>query len=125
MHLSQTKPKSMAHCWTISMRTEGRNGLSKSSVEGYPLAVGGSIIETNSFVMSGSTLRCLVYEANSNHMLALRCAKYNAHWIRCCAIPTAATGNVRMTECSPAEEAGFFLSAPAFRALLTACLSAL
>ena len=75
---SDEAEKAMANCWDYLNEHRGRTAYQKLRRGGYPLGSGG--------IASSNKCMCHVrlkrsgawwYEANSNHMLALRCAKYN------------------------------------------------
>jgi len=68
----------MTNCWAYLDAHRGRTVYGKLRRGGYPLGSGG-IESSNKFICHVRLKRSGAwwYEANSNHMLALRCAKYN------------------------------------------------
>jgi hypothetical protein len=68
----------IANCWDYLEAHRGRTVYQKLRRGGYPLGSGG-IESSNKFMCHVRLKRSGAwwYEANSNHMLALRCAKYN------------------------------------------------
>jgi len=68
----------MANCWDYLDAHRGRTHYRQLRRGGYPLGSGG-IESSNKFICHVRLKRSGAwwYEANSNHMLALRCAKYN------------------------------------------------
>ena len=75
---SDDAEKAMANCWDYLNEHRGRTAYQKLRRGGYPLGSGG-IESSNKFICHVRLKRSGAwwYEANSNHMLALRCAKYN------------------------------------------------
>ena len=75
---SDEAEKAMANCWDYLDEHRGRTAYRKLRRGGYPLGSGG-IESSNKFICHVRLKRSGAwwYEANSNHMLALRCAKYN------------------------------------------------
>jgi hypothetical protein len=75
---SDEAKKAMANCWNYLDAHRGRTAYRKLRRGGYPLGSGG-IESSNKFICHVRLKRSGAwwYEANSNHMLALRCAKYN------------------------------------------------
>ena len=75
---SDAAEKAMANCWDSLDEPRGRTASRKLRRGGYPLGSGG-IESSNKCIGHGRLKRSGAwwYEANSNHMLALRCAKYN------------------------------------------------
>jgi hypothetical protein len=75
---SDEAAKAMANCWDYLNEHRGRTAYHKLRRGGYPLGSGG-IESSNKFICHGRLKRSGAwwYEMNSNHMLALRCAKYN------------------------------------------------
>jgi hypothetical protein len=75
---SDEAEKAMANCWDYLDEHRGRTAYRKLRRAGYPLGSGG--IESSNKCICHVRLKrsgAWWYEANSNHMLALRCAKYN------------------------------------------------
>ena len=75
---SDEAEKAMANCWDYLNEHRGRTAYQKLRRGGYPLGSGG--IESSNKCICHVRLKrsgAWWYEANSNHMLALRCAKYN------------------------------------------------
>jgi hypothetical protein len=75
---SDEAAKAIANCWTYLDEHRGRTAYRKLRQGGYPLGSGG--IESSNKCICHVRLKrsgAWWYEANSNHMLALRCAKYN------------------------------------------------
>jgi hypothetical protein len=75
---SDEAAKAIANCWNYLDEHRGRTAYQKLRRGGYPLGSGG--IESSNKVICHVRLKrsgAWWYEANSNHMLALRCAKYN------------------------------------------------
>jgi hypothetical protein len=70
--------KAIANCWDSLHEHRGRTTYQKLRRGGYPLGSGG-IESSNKFICHVRLKRSGAwwYEANSNQMLALRCAKYN------------------------------------------------
>jgi Uncharacterised protein family (UPF0236) len=75
---SDEAEKAIANCWDYLDEHRGRTAYQKLRRGGYPLGSGG-IESSNKFICHVRLKRSGAwwYEANSNHMLALRCAKYN------------------------------------------------
>jgi hypothetical protein len=75
---SDEAAKAIANCWNYLDEHRGRTAYRKLRRGGYPLGSGG-IESSNKFICHVRLKRSGAwwYEANSNHMLALRCAKYN------------------------------------------------
>jgi hypothetical protein len=75
---SDEAQKAIANCWAYLNEHRGRTAYQKLRRGGYPLGSGG-IESSNKFICHVRLKRSGAwwYEANSNHMLALRCAKYN------------------------------------------------
>jgi hypothetical protein len=75
---SDEATKAIANCWDYLHEHRGRTAYRKLRRGGYPLGSGG-IESSNKFICHVRLKRSGAwwYEANSNHMLALRCAKYN------------------------------------------------
>src|SRR6266481_2396197 len=75
---SDEAAKAMANCWDYLDAHRGRTAYRKLRRGGYPLGSGG-IESSNKFICHVRLKRSGAwwYEANSNQMLALRCAKYN------------------------------------------------
>ena len=75
---SDEAAKAIANCWDYLDEHRGRTVYQKLRRGGYPLGSGG-IESSNKFICHVRLKRSGAwwYEANSNHMLALRCAKYN------------------------------------------------
>jgi Uncharacterised protein family (UPF0236) len=75
---SDEAAKAIAHCWNYLDEHRGRTTYQKLRRGGYPLGSGG-IESSNKFICHVRLKRSGAwwYEANSNQMLALRCAKYN------------------------------------------------
>jgi len=76
---SDEAAKAMANCWDYLNEHRGRTHYRHLRRGGYPLGSGG-IESSNKFICHVRLKRSGAwwYEINSNHMLALRCAKYNA-----------------------------------------------
>jgi hypothetical protein len=75
---SDEAEKAIANCWDYLYEHRGRTAYQKLRRGGYPLGSGG--IESSNKLICHVRLKCSGawwYEANSNQMLALRCAKYN------------------------------------------------
>jgi hypothetical protein len=75
---SDEAAKAIANCWNYLTEHRGRTTDQKLRRGGYPLGSGG--IEASHKCICHVRLKrsgAWWYEANSNHMLALRCAKYN------------------------------------------------
>jgi len=75
---SDEAAKAIANCWDYLDEHRGRMAYQKLRRGGYPLGSGG--IESSNKCICHVRLKrsgAWWYEANSNHMLALRCAKYN------------------------------------------------
>jgi hypothetical protein len=70
--------QAMANCWDYLDAHRGRTHYRQLRRGGYPLGSGG-IESSNKFMCHVRLKRSGAwwYESNSNHMLALRCAKYN------------------------------------------------
>jgi hypothetical protein len=70
--------KAITNCWEYLNEHRGRTAYRKLRRGGYPLGSGG-IESSNKFICHVRLKRSGAwwYEANSNQMLALRCAKYN------------------------------------------------
>jgi len=75
---SDEATNAIANCWDYLHERRGRMAYRKLRRGGYPLGSGG-IESSNKFICHVRLKRSGAwwYEANSNHMLALRCAKYN------------------------------------------------
>jgi len=75
---SDDAEKAIANCWDYLDEHRGRTVYQKLRRGGYPLGSGG-IESSNKFICHVRLKRSGAwwYEANSNQMLALRCAKYN------------------------------------------------
>ena len=75
---SDEAAKAIANCWDYLDEHRGRTVYQKLRRGGYPLGSGG-IESSNKFICHVRLKRSGAwwYEANSNQMLALRCAKYN------------------------------------------------
>ncbi len=75
---SDEAEKAIANCWGYLDEHRGRTNYRQLRRGGYPLGSGG-IESSNKFMCHVRLKRSGAwwYEANSNHMLALRCAKYN------------------------------------------------
>lgn len=75
---SDEAAKAIANCWDYLHEHRGRTTYHKLRRGGYPLGSGG-IESSNKFICHVRLKRSGAwwYEANSNQMLALRCAKYN------------------------------------------------
>src|SRR5215475_8716868 len=75
---SDEAAKAIANCWDYLDAHRGRTHYRQLRRGGYPLGSGG-IEASNKFICHVRLQRSGAwwYEANSNHMLALRCAKYN------------------------------------------------
>ena len=75
---SDEAAKAIANCWDYLDEHRGRTHYRHLRRGGYPLGSGG-IESSNKFICHVRLKRSGAwwYEANSNHMLALRCAKYN------------------------------------------------
>ena len=75
---SDEADKAIANCWDYLNEHRGRTTYQKLRRGGYPLGSGG-IEASNKFICHVRLKRSGAwwYETNSNHMLALRCAKYN------------------------------------------------
>jgi Uncharacterised protein family (UPF0236) len=75
---SDEAAKAMANCWEYLDKHRGRTNYRQLRRGGYPLGSGG-IEASNKFICHVRLKRSGAwwYEANSNQMLALRCAKYN------------------------------------------------
>jgi hypothetical protein len=75
---SDEAEKAIANCWAYLDAHRGRTHYRQLRRGGYPLGSGG-IESSNKFICHVRLKRSGAwwYEANSNHMLALRCAKYN------------------------------------------------
>jgi hypothetical protein len=75
---SDQAAKAIANCWNYLNEHRGRTAYQKLRRGGYPLGSGG-IESSNKFICHVRLKRSGAwwYEVNSNHMLALRCAKYN------------------------------------------------
>jgi Transposase len=76
---SDEAAKAIANCWDYLDEHRGRTTYQKLRRGGYPLGSGG-IESSNKFICHVRLKRSGAwwYEANSNQMLALRCAKYNS-----------------------------------------------
>jgi Uncharacterised protein family (UPF0236) len=76
---SDEAEKAIANCWDYLDEHRGRTVYQKLRRGGYPLGSGG-IESSNKFICHVRLKRSGAwwYEANSNQMLALRCAKYNS-----------------------------------------------
>jgi len=75
---SDEAEKAMANCWDYLNEHRGRTAYQKLRRGGYPLGSGG--IESSNKCICHVRLKrsgAWWYEVNSNHLLALRCAKYN------------------------------------------------
>jgi Uncharacterised protein family (UPF0236) len=75
---SQEAAKAIDNCWVHLHEHRGRTHYRTFRRGGYPLGSGG-IESSNKFICHVRLKRSGAwwYEENSNHMLALRCAKYN------------------------------------------------
>jgi hypothetical protein len=75
---SDEAAKAIANCWDYLNEHRGRTHYRQLRRGGYPLGSGG-IESSNKFICHVRLKRSGAwwYEVNSNHMLALRCAKYN------------------------------------------------
>jgi hypothetical protein len=75
---SDEAAKAIANCWDYLDEHRGRTHYRHLRRGGYPLGSGG-IESSNKFICHVRLKRSGAwwYESNSNHMLALRCAKYN------------------------------------------------
>jgi len=75
---SDEAAKAIANCWDYLHEHRGRTAYRTLRQGGYPLGSGG-IESSNKFICHVRLKRSGAwwYEANSNHLLALRCAKYN------------------------------------------------
>jgi len=75
---SDEAEKAITNCWDYLDEHRGRTAYQKLRRGGYPLGSGG-IESSNKFICHVRLKRSGAwwYEANSNQMLALRCAKYN------------------------------------------------
>jgi Uncharacterised protein family (UPF0236) len=75
---SDEAAKAIANCWDYLDEHRGRTHYRQLRRGGYPLGSGG-IESSNKFICHVRLKRSGAwwYESNSNHMLALRCAKYN------------------------------------------------
>jgi hypothetical protein len=75
---SEEAAKAIANCWDYLKMHRGRTAYRTLRRGGYPLGSGG-IEASNKFICHVRLKRSGAwwYAANSNHMLALRCAKYN------------------------------------------------
>jgi hypothetical protein len=75
---SEEAAKAIANCWAYLPEHRGRTHYRKLRRGGYPLGSGG-IESSNKFICHVRLKRSGAwwYEGSSNHMLALRCAKYN------------------------------------------------
>jgi hypothetical protein len=75
---SDEAQKAIANCWDYLHEHRSRTTYQKLRRGGYPLGSGG-IESSNKFICHVRLKRSGAwwYEANSNQMLALRCAKYN------------------------------------------------
>jgi Uncharacterised protein family (UPF0236) len=75
---SEEAAKAIANCWDYINEHRGRTAYQKLRRGGYPLGSGG-VESSNKFICHVRLKRSGAwwYEGNSNHMLALRCAKYN------------------------------------------------
>jgi len=75
---SSEAAKAIANCWEYLDAHRGRTAYQKLRRGGYPLGSGG-IESSNKFICHVRLKRSGAwwYEANSNQMLALRCARYN------------------------------------------------
>jgi hypothetical protein len=75
---SDEAQKAITNCWDYLYEHRGRTTYQKLRRGGYPLGSGG-IESSNKFICHVRLKRSGAwwYEANSNQMLALRCAKYN------------------------------------------------
>jgi hypothetical protein len=75
---SDEAAKAMANCWDYLNAHRGRTYYRQLRRGGYPLGRGG-IESSNKFIGHVRLKRSGAwwYEVNSNHLLALRCAKYN------------------------------------------------
>jgi len=75
---SDEAEKAIANCWDYLNEHRGRTAYQKLRRGGYPLGSGG--VESSNKCICHVRLKrsgAWWYEVNSNHMLALRCAKYN------------------------------------------------
>jgi hypothetical protein len=75
---SDEAAKAIANGWDYLNEPRGRTAYQKLRRGGYPLGSGG-IESSNKFICHVRLKRSGAwwYAVNSNHMLALRCAKYN------------------------------------------------
>ncbi len=75
---SEEAAKAMTNCWEYLHEHRDRTHYRQLRRGGYPLGSGG-IESSNKFICHVRLKRSGAwwYESNSNHMLALRCAKYN------------------------------------------------
>jgi hypothetical protein len=75
---SEAAAKAMAHCWAYLHEHRGRTSYRQLRRGGYPWGSGG-LESSNTFICHGRLKRSGAwwYEVHSNHMFALRCAKYN------------------------------------------------
>lgn len=75
---SEEAAKAIGNCWAHLQEHRGRTHYRKLRRGGYPLGSGG-IESSNKFMCHVRLKRSGAwwYEGNSNHMLALRCAKYH------------------------------------------------
>ena len=75
---SEEAATALADCWDSLKTPRGRTAYQTLRRGGYPLGSGG-IESSNKFMCHVRLKRSGAwwYEANSNHMFALRCAKYN------------------------------------------------
>jgi Uncharacterised protein family (UPF0236) len=75
---SEEAKKAITNCWAYLDEHRGRTHYRQLRRGGYPLGSGG-IESSNKFICHVRLKRSGAwwYESNSNHMLALRCAKYN------------------------------------------------
>ena len=75
---SEDALKAIDNCWVYLNDHRGRTTYRKVRRRGYPLGSGG-MESANKFICHVRLKRSGAwwYEANSNQMLALRCAKYN------------------------------------------------
>ena len=75
---SDEAAQAITNCWNYLDEHRGRTNYRQFRRGGYPLGSGG-VESSNKFICHVRLKRSGAwwYEANSNHMLALRCAKYN------------------------------------------------
>ena len=80
---SEEARKAIDNCWVYLYAHRDRTHYGKLRRGGYPIGSGG-IESSNKFICHARLKRSGAwwYEANSNEMLALRCAKYNGTFDR-------------------------------------------